>query len=145
MSDKLKNTSSFDWQCQFETRAFNARDWVVIEAKKLPLQRRREIVRHIKEGMEEASFHKDIAYGASQIRYELIHDLWSGLKGTSKQIQNAKQKIEDFSMWAATQAPAHQSAIQNALWDIVPEDIPEQEKKKHEAFFQMLGRAHTCC
>lgn len=145
MTDRLKKISASDWQNQFETRAFAARDWVVYAAKKMPLEYRREVVQHIKEGMEEATFHKDISYGASEIYHNLIHDFWGLLKNNPKRAKKAKQTIGDFAMWAATQSPAHQSDIQNTLWNIVPEDIPEQERKKREMFLQKLGQGSPCC
>lgn len=130
-SKTLTDIDAFEWQKQFETRASNAKSWVVETAKMLPLQKRRQVVSHIKEGMEDASFHRDIAYGAKQIRNYLLQDLWHGIKKAAELnlVDKTKRQIDDFSLWTATQAPAHQPAIQELLWDIVPEDIPSEERR----------------
>ena len=138
-TNSLTKINAFEWQKQFETRTESAKNWVVDAAKELPLRCRREIVSHIKEGMEEASFHRDISYGAKQIRDYLIQDLWLGIeKAADCNLANkTKGQIEDFSIWVATQSPAEQSAIQNVLWDIVPEDIPPAKRKLRAAAMQI--------
>ena len=79
--------------------------------------------------MAEAAFHQDINYGSAQISEDLIHDSWSCIKESPRRPQQIKQKIDVFSIWTATQSPAHQLALQQMFWDIVPEDMPPEEKR----------------
>jgi len=142
MPRKLEEVSAIDWQYQFETRAFNARDWLVGETEGMSLESRREIVQDIKEGMEEATFHQDIAYGATQIHHALIHDLWNNIKGKPRQTRKIQQKIADLAIWTATQAPAHKNAIQEMFKKIVPEDVPEKDKRMQ---VRCLSPFDGCC
>ena len=140
-----QDMNAFAWQKQFETRVSMAKSWVIDTAKELPLLQRRKVVAHIKEGMEEAAFHRDISYGAKQTRDYLLQDLWQGIKKAAEfnLADKTKRQIEDFSIWTATQAPADQPAIQKVLWDIVPEDIPAAERKLRASAMQ-VGYKDTC-
>jgi hypothetical protein len=127
MKTSLKNVNSFDWQKQFEERAQRSADWLEDITKKVPLNQRRNIVKRIQEGMEEAIFHRDIVYGATQIRDSLRFALWAYIPQTPEQNSRAKRKIDDFSIWAATQAAVHKSDIQETFEKIIPEDAPQKE------------------
>jgi len=131
---KKKNATTntlqaFDWQKQFEKRIMSATVWVVASTKELSLPQRRKLVKRIQEGMDEAAFHRDIVYGATEIRDTLMHHLGHLVTKapTPYQARLFRQKIEDFAVWTATNAPAHQSEIQDTFWRIVPEDAPQKE------------------
>ena len=130
MKDPLKDTNAFDWQKQFEERAQSASDWLIAITKKVPLGQRRNIVKHIREGMEEASFHHDITYGATQIRDSIMFALWTYIPQIPNQTTLARGKIEDFAIWAAIQSPAYKQRIQDTFNKIIPEDDSEKEYRE---------------
>jgi len=143
MYTSLDHIKASDWQTQFEDRATRSIHWLTSVTKEISLAQRRTIVRHIKEGMAEATTHHDINYGAEQIRDSLIFALWAYIPQETAQTAYARHKIEDFAMFAATNAPAHQKTIQETLWEIVPEDRPTQEKTAAEIAAKILS--HNSC
>ena len=125
----MNTLQAFDWQKQFERRTMSATTWVVASAKELSLLQRRKLVKRIQEGMDEAAFHRDIVYGATEIRDTLMHHLGHLVTKapTPYQARLFRQKIEDFAVWTATNAPAHRNAIQDTFEQIVPENTSQKE------------------
>ena len=142
MTKTLQDTTPFEWQEQFEKRAMAANTWVIQSAKKLPLQQRRALIQRIQDGMDEAAVHRDISYGAKQICHSLVHALWDSIHNapTPRQATVAKKNIEDFSVWVATDAPAHKAEIQRMFWRIVPEDMPLIQKPLHKIAEELSKR-----
>ena len=140
MLPDLNKTNALEWASHFEKRSASSLSWLSTAAQKFPLEKRRQIVQHIKEGIEEADFHRDIMYGALQIRTYLTQDLWSDIKQTPIQMQRVKQHIEDVALFAATHSPANQGILQDMFFDLVPEDVPESERQLRERMIQMCAK-----
>lgn len=145
MENNLSNINALEWVTHFENRAMSAINFISITARNFPLERRRDIVKHIKDGSSEAAIHQNIPYAAKELRNDLIHDFWDDFKdGTPTQIQHYKNKIDDFSVVAATNSPTFQPYLKDLIYDIVPEDMPEDERKKRENWKNLMKEYAIC-
>lgn len=119
----------FAQQQLVEEKGIQATHWLSGVAAPLPLQKRRALVHHIQSEIVACAFHHDPKVCASHVRDGLTYDLWSYIQKTPTQSQQTIQMIENFSVWAAEQAPTPSSILKEMFWKLLPEDKAPQKSK----------------
>ncbi len=148
MKQNLHEVNALEWVKHFENRAMHSITFLLIETRKFPLEKRRNIVNHIKNGISEAHDHQNIPYAAHVLREDLIHDFWNELKDKpATEVKEKKSILDDFAVLAATNSPAFQPLIQNLIYDIVPEDMPEEERQQRQKWAKLMQKLarYDCC
>jgi len=115
MTDTTQNNPTLNQRHQIEKRGMRATRWLSAAATALPLNQRRMLAQQIHSEIAAVAFHHNPAITATQIRNCLTHTLWSYVQRGPNIGRRTMRVIEDFSMWAAAQAPTPSSILKDTL------------------------------
>jgi len=115
MTDTTQNNPTLNQRYQIEKRGIRATRWLAAAAAALPLNQRRMLAQQIHSEIAAVAFHHNPDITATQIRGCLTQTLWAYIQRSPNIGRRTMRVIEDFSTWAAAQAPTPSSILKDTL------------------------------